>query len=204
MTVNPDPKSLASSVKFTGLWRAVTFIRSLEPQGAATAVGLEEEPHLVVGADDEIWDRGACQAVRRERFREARPTKAPGKNDGPTDHILRGSGSQARPEAHLPLKLGHMHRRAHFPALRSGSSWWQRRTQWPPRAKAQHSRIPGRPATVLSLDCTTPQGLPQLRKQGPYVYLTSIPGNLQSHELGSCEHASLVSVRGRPAMGCER
>ena len=53
--------------------QSVTFIRSLEAQGAATAICLEEEPHLMVGADDEIWDRRTCQAVRRERFRGVNP-----------------------------------------------------------------------------------------------------------------------------------
>lgn len=61
--------------------RAVTFVRGLESQGAAAAVRLEEEPHLMVGADNEIWDGRTCQAVRRERFRGVRPTMAPHQND---------------------------------------------------------------------------------------------------------------------------
>lgn len=66
---------------------AVTFVRSLEAQGAATAVGLEEEPHLMVGADNEVWDRRTCQAVRRERFRGVHPTVAPQENDRVADGI---------------------------------------------------------------------------------------------------------------------
>ena len=57
--------------------QSVTFIRSLEAQGAATAICLEEEPHLMVGADDEIWDRRTCQTVRRERFRGVNPPWTP-------------------------------------------------------------------------------------------------------------------------------
>lgn len=55
----------------TGSPGAVTFVGSLESQGAAAAIRLEEEPHLMVGADNEVWDRRTCQAVR-ERDLEVR------------------------------------------------------------------------------------------------------------------------------------
>ena len=32
---------------------------------------------MMVGADDEIWDRRTCQAVRRERFRGVNPPWTP-------------------------------------------------------------------------------------------------------------------------------
>lgn len=42
----------------------ITFIRCFEPQQVADTVCLEEEPHLVVCANNEIRDCGACQAVK--------------------------------------------------------------------------------------------------------------------------------------------
>ena len=76
---HPDPKSdpTVSVLAPQEPQEPLTFVRSLESQGAATAIGLEEEPHLMVGADNEIWDRRTCQAVRRERFRGMHPTMAP-------------------------------------------------------------------------------------------------------------------------------
>lgn len=77
---HPDPEALTpGQVPYSP--RAVTFVRGLESQGAAAAICLEEEPHLMVGADNEIWDRCTCQAVRRERFRGVHPTMAPHQND---------------------------------------------------------------------------------------------------------------------------
>lgn len=72
-----DPKSDSRVSGSAPPPAAVTFIRSLESQGAAAAISLEEEPHLMVGADNEIWDRRTCQAVRTARFREVPPTLAP-------------------------------------------------------------------------------------------------------------------------------
>lgn len=91
---HPDPKALTPG-RAPHSPRAVTFVRGLESQGAATAVCLEEEPHLMVGADNEIWDRRTCQAVRRERFRGVHPTMAPRQNDCPTEAPPGASRGQA-------------------------------------------------------------------------------------------------------------
>lgn len=42
----------------------ITFIRCFESQQVADTVCLEEEPHLVVCANDEVGDCGACQAAK--------------------------------------------------------------------------------------------------------------------------------------------
>lgn len=74
-----DPKSPPRWLSLPGSLKAVTFIGSLESQGAAAAVALEEEPHLMVSADDEVWDGCTCQAVGREIFRGLHPAKGQGK-----------------------------------------------------------------------------------------------------------------------------
>lgn len=42
----------------------ITFICCFESQQVADTIRLEEEPHLVVCANDKIRDCGACQAVK--------------------------------------------------------------------------------------------------------------------------------------------
>lgn len=42
----------------------ITFICCFESQQVADTICLEEEPHLVVCANDKIRDCGACQAVK--------------------------------------------------------------------------------------------------------------------------------------------
>lgn len=98
-----NPKSPPPWVSLPGSLTAVTFVGSLESQGAAAAVALEEEPHLMMGADDEVWDRGTCQAVGREMLRGLHPAKSQGKPEGnqgarPTLGLSR-SKSEARPHA---------------------------------------------------------------------------------------------------------
>lgn len=78
---------------------AVTFVRGLESQGAAAAVGLEEEPHLMVGADDEVWDRGAREAVGRQSVRGVTPPRcrSPALTPGAPRLVHRGWDPHCRP-----------------------------------------------------------------------------------------------------------
>lgn len=79
-------------VSLPGSLEAVTFVGSLESQGAAAAVALEEEPHLVVGADDKVWDGRTCQAVGREILSGLHPAKSQGKAGGePRSQACSGS-----------------------------------------------------------------------------------------------------------------
>lgn len=75
----------------------------------------------MVGADNEIWDRRTCQAVRRERFRGVHPTMAPYQNDCPTEDTYRSISEPGplgqilsstefltlEPRNSEPLPLGH-------------------------------------------------------------------------------------------------
>lgn len=79
MLAGGNLKSPPPPVSLPGSLEAVTFVGSLESQGAAAAVALEEEPHLVMGADDEVWDGGTCQAVGREILSGLHPAKSQGK-----------------------------------------------------------------------------------------------------------------------------
>lgn len=79
MLADGNLKSPPPQVSLPGSLEAVTFIGSLESQGAAAAVALEEEPHLVMGADNEVWDGRTCQAVGREILSGLHPAKCQGK-----------------------------------------------------------------------------------------------------------------------------
>lgn len=82
MLADGNLKSPPPWVSLPGSLEAVTFVGSLESQGAAAAVALEEEPHLMMGADDEVWDGGTCQAVGREILSGLHPPRAKGKLEG--------------------------------------------------------------------------------------------------------------------------
>lgn len=77
------PQTPLPYLSLPGSLKAITFIGSLESQGAAAAVTLEEEPHLMMGADDEVWDGRTCQAVGREILRSLYPAEGQGKTKEP-------------------------------------------------------------------------------------------------------------------------
>lgn len=55
------------------MWSFLTFIGHLEAEGAAGVICFEIEPHLVTGADYEVWSCGTREAARgdkRTRFLE--------------------------------------------------------------------------------------------------------------------------------------
>lgn len=56
----PDP--LEKGELGRGAW--ITFVGGFEAQQVADTVGLEQEPHLVLGADNEVGDGGACEAAK--------------------------------------------------------------------------------------------------------------------------------------------
>lgn len=51
-----------------------TFVGGFEAQQVADTVSLEQEPHLVLGADDEVGDGGARQAAKRKKKKSTKPT----------------------------------------------------------------------------------------------------------------------------------
>lgn len=48
-----------------GRGAGITFVGGFEAQQVADTVGLEQEPHLVLGADDEVGDGGAREAAKK-------------------------------------------------------------------------------------------------------------------------------------------
>lgn len=74
----PDPLERGELGRGAG----ITFVGGFEAQQVADTVGLEQEPHLVLGADDEVGDGGAREAAKKHQQQQINSLEA--SSDSPT------------------------------------------------------------------------------------------------------------------------